>query len=200
MTTTSAPTPKISASEKRELTEHRTVLESAISEINGASNKVAELSLKKEALKKQTSTLQRRAASNFDAAAETELFGNQTAILRIDEAIQQAESAMYDDKLYLFHVVDAAQEVVQRVGQGAYNALLDQIGEALAPYYPTFNDARFAAKQLPAVSDFVVNFLKHGTNAYDSIERLTSVVSDVLGKVNALLNGEPVWTYAGGKD
>ena len=138
-------------------------------------------------------------AAQFHSDAEIKLAATLKQIERVHEAIREEESRAHDDKAVDFQIIDQAQELVSKICQATYHELLDQIGSALAPYYRSFNDARFVARGAHAVNDLTINLLGHRVSGADSIERMFEGAAETLRKVDALLNGSTIWTFQGAK-
>jgi hypothetical protein len=189
---------KITASQRKALEPHKNNLNDVIRDAESDSRKVADLRKKEKSLEDEAASLH-RAAAQFDRDAEIRLAATLKQIERVHEAIHEAESRAHDDKAVNFQIIDNAQELISQLSQATYEALLDQIGSALAPYYTSFNDARYAARNAPAVNDLVNCLLAHRISPNDSIERIFEVAKETLRKIDALLNGSTIWSYQGAK-
>jgi len=190
--------PKVSAADTKLLTGHGAAIEGAIAEVEGDYAKVKKLRAKEKELEREALTLYRDAA-NFQRDAELNLLLNQKTLARVHDAIAQAEAACHDDKVPLYNIIDRAQELVSKICQATLNQLLDQIATVLSPYYRSFDEARYIARNAIAVNDLVTTLLNHRTNAGDSIERLIEAARETLRKVEALLTGGEIWRYEGGE-
>ena len=189
---------KISAAQRKDVQAAKAKLETAMEVVEEDSAKVTQLREKEEKLRKEALSLQRDAAS-FHSDAELKLIANQKTLERLRDAIHQAESECFDDKVPLFSAIDQAQSVISKLSQATYNALLDQIGALLAPYYSNFLTARWVGRDTHATRDLTSKLLQNRVNSADSIQRLYEYSKDVIRKLNSLLDGGEIWSFEGAK-
>ena len=178
--------PEITPAQRKELQICKQNLEGAIRDVESANRKVSELRKKESSLEKEAASLHRKAAQ-FDRDAEIKLAATLKQIERVHEAI----TAHDDKQVELPRIIDLAQELISKLCQASFHELMDQIGSALAPYYPSFNDARYTARSATAVNDLVTRLLAQ------RVERSYEAAKDTLRKVDALLTRSEIWSYQG---
>lgn len=188
--------PNISSAEKKELTAQKSRLEEWIAAVEGDAKKVADLGKKQIALEKEAEGLHLDAAQ-FQRDAELKLIANQRILARVHDAIRGVEASAAEVKVPLWNALDQAQETVRRICQANYQQALDEVGAALAPFYTDFNEARWFARETPAVRDLVHVLLTHRASAYDSVERLVEAGRDTLRKIEACLTGSEIYSFSG---
>jgi len=187
---------KVSKEQGQQLTKHKQRLETVIAKTESHSKKVVDLRKKEAELRKKADSLKHGAAA-LRLDDEIQLPAAITQIQRVHEEIAEAEAQCHLDKEPLFRALDEAQDCVQKVSQTTYAELIEKIADALAPFFDNRTNAEYVAREFPAIRALTAELLRHRTNSYDSIEVMHSEALLVLRKVDALLNGNVIWTYQG---
>jgi len=186
--------PAITEKQNKVLAKLKQKLELAIGISNSDSEKVSDLGKKLKSLEKESESL-KRGAANFQRDDEIQLVAVLKQIARAHDAIAETESNAVSNRLLIWYPMDEAQSEVSKICQSSYAELIDKIGAALAPFHNNLDEARYAARNSPAVRTLTVELLGHGCSPGDSIERLVGQAKDVLRKLDALLNGSEIWSY-----
>jgi small-conductance mechanosensitive channel len=188
--------PKITAAQRKQVQALKQQLEGVKERVAGNNEKVTQLVRKQEQLRKEAQKLEGDAAA-FRDGGEVKLFEKRKQLERLADVARQAEAECFDDKLPLFHAIDQAQELVGKLSLPVYEALLDRIGAAMAPFYRNFLTARWIARDAEAVNHLTSTLFRHRCMSTDSVQRLSEAGTDVIGKLDALLSAGEIFRFEG---
>jgi hypothetical protein len=88
-------------------------------------------------------------------------------IQRVMNAIDATEAKTSDLAVPLWNAIEAAQEIVNRIGQKNYEELLDLQADAMQPFWPDRDEARQIGRTSRAVQDIITRLVRHNSSPGD---------------------------------